>query len=176
MGRYLDIAKAGAGQPAAGTSPSSETTTPTPPPACQGSAAHSAPPLALAFGGKEPRAKEVKVAYAGVVTRLSRLYRSDMNSAWDAIAARSEHVRAIEIAEIVAEREACAYLDGRSSCPSIFQAALNSWEKAWATALVDLGQATDACQGCARNDLTLLITTTTGRYCRRCLRDEARHG
>jgi hypothetical protein len=176
VGRFLNIAKTASGQTAVSARPTqpSPAVRRTNPSACQAPARPPAPTTTGPVGGKPERTNAVRAAYSGVIVRLARLYPSDMDSAWDVIATRPEYLRAIEIAEVVAEREALAYQEGRVSSAT-YQAALRSWEKAWATALAGLGPSANACQDCARSDVTLLITTTTGRYCRRCLRDEAEH-
>ena len=177
MGRYLNIAKAVAGHTATRLRPTLSSTAArlqTPLFAGQAPARLPDPTASISTGSEPERADAVRAAYSGAIIRLGRLYPSDFTSAWDVIASRKECVRAIEIAEVVAELEALAYQEGRATSAT-FQTALKSWEGAWATALAGLPRSLNACQDCGRSDLTLLITTTTGRYCRRCLREEAPH-
>ena len=163
MGRYLDIAKA-----ASNTAPVQTTVAAAPRPRL------ASAPAVIAIEAKPERLAEVRAAYSDAMTRLSSLYPAGATSAWDQIAAWPEWVRDIEIAEAAADREALAYQRGAISKPFAFVSALGIWEQTWADALAATVHAPDACWHCGRTDATALVTTATGRYCRRCLRDDGR--
>jgi hypothetical protein len=161
VGRYLDIAKT-AGKPAP-----AQTAAPAGP-----SLGLAHPPALVAIDARPDRLAEVRAAYREAMTRLSSLYPSGLASAWDRIAVWPEWVQDIEIAEVAADREALAYQRGATSKPFAFLAALGIWEQTWVDALAATVREPDACQECGRTDALVMVTTATGRHCRRCLRDD----
>ena len=126
-------------------------------------------PAVLAIDAKPDRLVEVRTAYRAAMDRLSKLCPIGIGDAWNEISARPDWVRDIEIAEAAADREALAYQRGTTSKPILFLAALTAWEVAWADALAATVQAPDACADCGRRNASILVTTQTGRFCRKCL-------
>jgi len=116
------------------------------------------------------RQTEVSTLFSFAFSRLSNLYHGDLvGSLWTRIT--TEHptlARAIDTTEIAADGAALAYQQGGAVDSSAFLACLATWERAWADAI---GASTSrACSDCGRTDATIMVTTDTGRYCRRCLR------
>jgi hypothetical protein len=128
----------------------------------------SSPPTVVAMGAQPERLAEVRAAYRGAMSRLSLLYPVGLEAGWAAIEARSDLANRVDAAEQVADMEALAYQRGQGKAPDAFLAALARWEKAWADALATTATA-NACDDCGRADASIMVTTGTGRYCRRCL-------
>jgi len=119
---------------------------------------------------RSQRQNEVATTFAEAFSRLGNLYDGDLvGSLWTRIT--TEHptlARAIDTTEIAADGAALAYQQGGAVDSSAFLACLATWERAWADAI---GASTSrACSDCGRTDATIMVTTDTGRYCRRCLR------
>ena len=121
-----------------------------------------------------PRQAEVSHAWADAFARLSRQYPDSLlGSLWNEVNTVLPHLAsAIDTAERAADVAALDYQAGRIVLPSVFHVALADWEEAWAGAMATLATARSsrACHDCGRTDATVKVTTTTGQYCRRCLR------
>jgi ribosomal protein S14 len=149
---------------------SAEGQTPVREPARLGGVTPRTLPGVLATDAKPDRLIEVRNAYHEAMGRLSKLCPIGMGDAWGEISARPDWVRDIEIAEAAADREALAYQRGTTSKPFLFLTALAAWELAWADALAATVRAPEVCADCGRKNATIVVTTQTGRFCRKCLR------
>jgi hypothetical protein len=119
---------------------------------------------------RNTRRGEVASSYAQAFARLGRLYPDAMTGElWAEVTARvPDLARAIDTAEAAADAAGLAYQTGTAADSAPFRACLKTWETAWAEAI---GAITSrACSDCGRTDATIMVTTDTGRFCRRCLR------
>jgi hypothetical protein len=163
MGRYLDIAKT-----AGKRVPESPNVAPVP------ASSLSRPPTVVAMGAQPERLAEVRAAYRGAMARLALRCPLGLHAARAEIEALPGLASRIDAAEQAADMEALAYQRGIVGASDGFLAALGRWENAWADALAVTAQAQNACDDCGRADATVMVTTATGRYCRRCLREGER--
>jgi plasmid stabilization system protein ParE len=119
---------------------------------------------------RDGRRAEVSTGFAQAFARLGNLYDGDLvGSLWARIT--TEHPalgHAIDTAEQAADVAAVAYQSGDAPDAGPFLACLASWERAWAEAIAAVTP--HACSDCGRTDATVMVTTDTGRFCRRCLR------
>jgi hypothetical protein len=125
--------------------------------------------LALLRAGRQA---EVAAFYSQAFTRLGALYGDALvGNLWPSIVAQHPALaEAINTTEAASDAAAIAYQQGNAADSSQFMAALQSWECAWRTAIEAL--TSRACTDCGRTDATILVTTATGRFCRRCLHPE----
>jgi hypothetical protein len=124
---------------------------------------------------RSQRQAEVSAAFADVFARLGNLYAGDLvGTLWACIV--GEHpalARSIDSAEAASDAAAVAYQSGTVADSSQFLTCLSTWETAWAEAIAAI--TSRACSDCGRTDATIMVTTDTGRFCRRCLQPEPLH-
>jgi hypothetical protein len=118
------------------------------------------------------RQAEVSAAYSEAFGRISTLYPDAMAGAlWTCIVAEQPALaRSIDMAEMTADGAAVAYQQGGALDSSAFLSCLAEWEARWREGIAAVTASTDTCSDCGRRDATVMVTTDTGRFCRRCLR------
>lgn len=118
------------------------------------------------------RQAEVSAAFAEAFARLGNLYDGDLvGSLWERITTeRPTLARSIDSAEAASDAAAVAYQSGTVADSSQFLTCLSTWETAWTEAIAAV--TSRACSDCGRTDATIMVTTDTGRFCRRCLQPE----
>jgi ribosomal protein S14 len=118
------------------------------------------------------RVAEIRAFYGQAFVRLSGMYPDSLLGDLWLIVSR-EHpslATSIERAEYAADASALAFQRGDDVDSSAFLAYLRTWEAAWREAIALVTASTDRCSDCGRTDATIMVTTDTGRFCRRCLR------
>ena len=118
------------------------------------------------------RQAEVSHAWADAFSRLSALYPDSLaGKLWTEVEATLPDLAGtIDAAERAADVDAFDYQAGRVATPDTFLACLATWEASWREAIAAATARGGACDDCRRADATVMVTTDTGRYCRRCVR------
>ena len=120
---------------------------------------------------REPRQVEASRARAETFARLAALYPDSLaGKLWTEVEATFPNLAGtIDAAERAADVASLDYQAGRGAAPETFLACLATWEARWGEAIAAATARGGACDDCGRADATVMVTTGTGRFCRRCL-------